>query len=89
MKVNNKLCKINTQNKIIDKLQKENMLSSNILKYKNDNSSYKMSLSKSRDKYPLLAHDNLIVNNSKSFSYFFSLISPGFIIHSITSINSL
>ena len=62
-KNNKNMVIINTQNKIIDKLQKENVLSSNILKYKNDNSSYKMSLSKSRDKYPLLAHDNLIVNN--------------------------
>ena len=62
-KNNKNMVIINTQNKIIEKLQKENVLSNNILKYKNDNSSYKMSLTKSRDKYPLLAHDNLIVNN--------------------------
>jgi hypothetical protein len=62
-KNNKNMVIINTQNKIIEKLQKENLLSNNILKYKNDNSSYKMSLTKSRDKYPLLAHDNLIVNN--------------------------
>lgn len=65
-KNNNNMVVINTQNKIIEKLQKENMLSNNILKYKNNNSSYKMSLSKSRDKYPLLAHDNLIFNNQQS-----------------------
>ena len=63
-KNNKNMVIINTQNKIIDKLQKENILSNNILKYKNDNSSYKMSLTKSRDKYPLLAYDNLIVHNN-------------------------
>jgi len=64
-KNNKNMVIINSQNKIIEKLQKENVLSNNILKYKNDNSSYKMSLSKSKDKYPLLAHDNLIINNNR------------------------
>ena len=60
---------MDTQNKIIEKLQKENAMSKNILKYKNDFSSYKMSLTKSKDKYPILIQDQskTISHNENNF----------------------
>ena len=66
---------ISSQKKLIEQLQRENTMSKNILKYKNDISSYKMSLSKSKDKYPIIVHDqcntineneNNILNYKKS-----------------------
>ena len=66
---------IGTQNKIIEKLKNENVMSKNILKYKNDYSSHKISLTKSKDKYPVLIqekcktisnNENNILNYKKS-----------------------
>ena len=66
---------IGKQNKIIEKLKNENVMSKNILKYKNDYSSHKISLTKSKDKYPVLIqekcktisnNENNILNYKKS-----------------------
>jgi hypothetical protein len=60
---------INSLNKMIEKMQKENIISKNILRYKNDNSLNKTSLTKSKDKYPLLINDqyNTISNNENYY----------------------
>jgi hypothetical protein len=74
-KNNKNMVVIGTQNKIIEKLKNENAMSKNILKYKNDYSSHKISLSKSKDKYPVLIqeqsktisnNENNILNYKKS-----------------------
>ena len=68
-KNNKNLIVINSQNKMIERLQKENTMSKNILKYKNDYSSYKVNLSKYKDKYPILIQDQFYTISNKENNF--------------------
>ena len=63
---------ISSQKKMIEQLQKENALSKNILKFKNNIPSHKMSLSKSKDKYPIIVQDQcktIKINENNILNY--------------------
>ena len=60
---------ISSHKKMIEKLQRES-ITKNILKYKNDYSSQKISLTKSKDKYPILVHEkNNTINENNFINY--------------------
>ena len=60
---------VNSLNKMIEKMQKENIISKNILRYKNDYSFNKTSLTKSKDKIPIFLKEqsNTISTNENYY----------------------